>query len=137
MESLSHRINALSPSATVAMYQKTRDLQAQGIDVINLGVGEPDFNTPDHIKAAAKKGLSLNKGAARKCNNRIGVRRAVQLVNRAEVSTLTVKRMFSYLSRAKTYYQPNDKTACGTISYLLWGGLPALVWTKKILKWPR
>jgi aspartate aminotransferase len=60
MESLSHRVKILSPSATVAMNQKTRDLQAQGIDIINLGVGEPDFNTPDHIKAAAKKAIDDN-----------------------------------------------------------------------------
>jgi aspartate aminotransferase len=60
MESLSHRVQSLSPSATVAMNQKTRDLQAQGIDIINLGVGEPDFNTPDHIKAAAKKAIDDN-----------------------------------------------------------------------------
>jgi aspartate aminotransferase len=60
MESLSRRVKSLSPSATVAMYQKTRDLQAQGIDVINLGVGEPDFNTPDHIKDAAKRAIDNN-----------------------------------------------------------------------------
>lgn len=60
MESLSRRINALSPSATVAMNQKSRDLLAQGVDVINLGVGEPDFNTPDHIKEAAKKAIDDN-----------------------------------------------------------------------------
>jgi aspartate aminotransferase len=60
MESLSQRVRSLSPSATVAMNQKTRDLKAQGIDIINLGVGEPDFNTPDHIKAAAKKAIDDN-----------------------------------------------------------------------------
>jgi len=60
MDSLSQRINALSPSATVAMNQKSRDLQAKGIDIINLGVGEPDFNTPDHIKEAAKKAIDNN-----------------------------------------------------------------------------
>jgi len=60
MESLSQRVRSLSPSATVAMNQKTRDLQAKGIDIINLGVGEPDFNTPDHIKAAAKKAIDDN-----------------------------------------------------------------------------
>ncbi|OFY58834.1 MAG: aspartate aminotransferase [Bacteroidetes bacterium RBG_13_46_8] len=60
MESLSQRVKSLSPSATVAMYQKTRDLQAKGIDIINLGVGEPDFNTPDHVKAAAKKAIDDN-----------------------------------------------------------------------------
>lgn len=60
MESLSDRIKSLSPSATIAMNQKSRDLQAKGIDVINLSVGEPDFFTPDHIKAAAKKAIDNN-----------------------------------------------------------------------------
>ena len=60
MESISKRVNSLSPSATIAMNQKSRDLQAKGIDVINLSVGEPDFFTPDHIKTAAKKAIDDN-----------------------------------------------------------------------------
>ncbi|MBN2348198.1 MAG: pyridoxal phosphate-dependent aminotransferase [Bacteroidales bacterium] len=60
MEHLSERLKSLSPSATMAMNQKTRDLKAKGIDVINLSVGEPDFNTPDHIKEAGKKAIDDN-----------------------------------------------------------------------------
>ena len=60
MEQVSQRINSLAQSATMAMNQKGRDLKAQGIDIINLSVGEPDFNTPDHIKAAAKKAIDDN-----------------------------------------------------------------------------
>ncbi len=60
MESISNRVNSLSPSATIAMNQKSRDLQAKGINVINLSVGEPDFFTPDHIKDAAKKAIDNN-----------------------------------------------------------------------------
>lgn len=60
MESVSKRIATLSPSATMAMNQKGKDLKAKGIDVINLSVGEPDFNTPDHIKEAAKKAIDNN-----------------------------------------------------------------------------
>ena len=60
MEKLSDRLNRLSPSATLAMSQKSSELKAQGIDVINLSVGEPDFNTPDHIKAAAIKAVEEN-----------------------------------------------------------------------------
>ena len=52
MNQLSDRLNSLSPSATLAMSQKSAELKAQGVDVINLSVGEPDFNTPDHIKEA-------------------------------------------------------------------------------------
>ena len=52
---LSSLVNRLAPSATLAMSQKSAELKAQGIDNINLSVGEPDFDTPDHIKEAAKK----------------------------------------------------------------------------------
>ncbi len=60
MENLSDRLNRLAPSATLAMSQKSSELKAQGIDVINMSVGEPDFNTPDHIKEAAKKAIDDN-----------------------------------------------------------------------------
>lgn len=60
MEHISQRIQSLSPSATLAMSQKSNELKAQGVDVINMSVGEPDFNTPDHIKEAAKKAIDDN-----------------------------------------------------------------------------
>ncbi|MBP6062293.1 MAG: pyridoxal phosphate-dependent aminotransferase [Bacteroides graminisolvens] len=60
MNQLSDRLNSLSPSETLAMSQKSNELKAQGIDVINMSVGEPDFNTPDHIKEAAKKAVDDN-----------------------------------------------------------------------------
>lgn len=57
---LSSRINRLQPSATFAMSAKSAELKAQGIDVINMAVGEPDFNTPDHVKEAAHKAIDNN-----------------------------------------------------------------------------
>ena len=60
MTQLSNRLNRLAPSATLAMSQKSGEMKAQGIDVINMSVGEPDFNTPDHIKEAAKKAIDEN-----------------------------------------------------------------------------
>ena len=57
---LSERLNRLAPSATLAMSQKSAELKAQGIDIINMSVGEPDFNTPDHVKAAAKQAIDDN-----------------------------------------------------------------------------
>ena len=60
MELLSARLAALSPSETFAMAQKSNELKAQGIDVINMSVGEPDFTTPEHIKQAAKKAIDNN-----------------------------------------------------------------------------
>lgn len=60
MNELSARLNRLAPSATLAMSQRSNELKASGVDVVNLSVGEPDFNTPDHIKEAAKKAIDDN-----------------------------------------------------------------------------
>ena len=60
MNYLAERLNRLSPSATLAMSQKSNELKAQGVDVINMSVGEPDFDTPMHIKEAAKKAVDDN-----------------------------------------------------------------------------
>ena len=57
MTKVSERLNRLSESATLAMAQMSRELQAKGIDVISLSLGEPDFNTPEFIKEAAKKAI--------------------------------------------------------------------------------
>lgn len=61
MEKLSSLVNRLQPSATLAMSQRSGELKAQGLDIINLSVGEPDFNTPDHIKQAAKDAIDGNQ----------------------------------------------------------------------------
>ncbi|MBR6041462.1 MAG: pyridoxal phosphate-dependent aminotransferase [Paludibacteraceae bacterium] len=60
MEQVSTRLAVLSPSATLAMSQKSSELKAQGVDVISLSLGEPDFNTPDNVKEAAKKAIDDN-----------------------------------------------------------------------------
>lgn len=60
MNELSARLNRLAPSATLAMSQRSNELKASGVDVVNLSVGEPDFNTPDHLKEAAKKAIDEN-----------------------------------------------------------------------------
>ena len=60
MAQLSNRLQRLAPSATLAMSQKSSEMKAQGIDVINMSVGEPDFNTPDHIKKEAKMAIDEN-----------------------------------------------------------------------------
>ena len=60
MNRISTRVESLSPSQTLAMSQKSAELKASGVDVINLSVGEPDFNTPEHIKEAAKRAIDDN-----------------------------------------------------------------------------
>lgn len=89
---------------------------------------------PQAVRDAAERGIRLNEEVGNKCATQVGKIRAQQLANGEAVTILTVKRMYSYLSRAAEYYQPDDTTACGTISYLLWGGEPALRWAERILK---
>ena len=60
MIQISNRIKAMAQSATMAMTQKSAELRAQGVDVITMSVGEPDFNTPDFVKEAAKKAIDEN-----------------------------------------------------------------------------
>lgn len=60
MAQLSDRLNRLAPSATLAMSQRSNEMMAQGINVINMSVGEPDFMTPDYVKEAGKKAIDDN-----------------------------------------------------------------------------
>jgi hypothetical protein len=89
---------------------------------------------PKSISNNAKRGIELNKKVNNKCATQVGKVRAQQLANGEALSLSTIKRMYSYLSRAETYYDPNDTKACGTISYLLWGGLSAKSWSHNLLK---
>jgi hypothetical protein len=89
---------------------------------------------PDTVKNAAKRGIALNEKVNNRCATDVGKIRAQQLANGRNVSVQTIKRMFAYLSRAGEFYNPDDTTACGTISYLLWGGQPALRWSAAKLK---
>ena len=61
MNYLSDRINLLAESETLAMTRRSRELRAQGFDVINLSIGEPDFDTPDHVKEAAKEAIDQKR----------------------------------------------------------------------------
>lgn len=77
MAQISERVRSLSPSATLAMSQKSNELKAQGVDVINLSVGEPDFNTPDHIKEAAKRAIDENYSFYTPVAGYMSLRRAI------------------------------------------------------------
>ena len=89
---------------------------------------------PDAVSNNAKRGIELNEKNGNKCATQVGKVRAQQLANKEPISLETIKRMYSYLSRAKEYYNENDTEACGTISYLLWGGESALGWSERKLK---
>lgn len=91
------------------------------------------YKPPQSVRNNAKRGIELNEKQNNKCATQTGKVRAQQLVDES-VSLQTVKRMYSYLSRAETYYDPNETTKCGTISYLLWGGKSGLSWSRNILR---
>jgi len=89
---------------------------------------------PQSVSNNAKRGIELNKKVNNKCATQVGKVRAQQLAQGKPISVETIKRMYSYLSRAEEYYDESDTTACGTISYLLWGGKAGLRWANSKLK---
>ena len=86
------------------------------------------------ISNNAQKGIDLNDKNNNKCATPVGKVRAQQLAKGEPISVETIKRMYSYLSRAETYYDETDMNACGTISYLMWGGKAALSWSTNKLR---
>lgn len=89
---------------------------------------------PQSVRNNAKRGIELNEKANNKCATQVGKVRAQQLADGKPISVETIKRMVSYLSRAEEYYDEGNTEACGTISYLLWGGKSALRWAEAKLK---
>ena len=89
---------------------------------------------PDSVSNNAKRGIELNKKVNNKCATQVGKVRAQQLARKQKLSVETIKRMYSYLSRAEEYYKTGDKEACGYISYLLWGGKSAKSWAESKLR---
>jgi hypothetical protein len=89
---------------------------------------------PQSAKNNAKRGIELNEKLNNKCATQVGKVRARQLEKGENFTLPTLKRIYSYLSRAAAYYDPGNNEACGTISYLLWGGKSMLNWTTSKLK---
>jgi len=89
---------------------------------------------PQSAKNNAKRGIELNEKLNNKCATQVGKVRARQLEKGENFTLPTLKRIYSYLSRAAAYYEPGNNEACGTISYLLWGGKSMLNWTISKLK---
>lgn len=94
-------------------------------------LAEESYNDyPSVVKRNAQRGIALNERNGNKCATQVGKIRAQQLANGEKVSMETIKRMYSYLSRAEVYYNQGDSNDCGYISYLLWGGKAGLMWAK-------
>ena len=89
---------------------------------------------PQSARNNAKRGIELNEKLNNKCATQVGKVRARQLEKGENFTLPTLKRIYSYLSRAAAYYEPGNNEACGTISYLLWGGKSMLNWTTSKLK---
>jgi hypothetical protein len=89
---------------------------------------------PSGVRNNAKRGIELNEKNGNRCATPVGKVRAQQLAQGKPISVETIKRMHSYLSRAEEYYDENETKACGTISYLLWGGLAGKRWAASKLK---
>lgn len=89
---------------------------------------------PTSVRNNAKRGIKLNEKVNNKCATQVGKVRAQQLAKGEAISVETIKRMYSYLSRAEEYYDEGDTTSCGYISYLLWGGKSAKRWAESKLK---
>ena len=89
---------------------------------------------PDSVSNNAKRGIELNAKVGNKCATQVGKVRAQQLAQKKPITVETIKRMFSYLSRAEVYYEKGETESCGYISYLLWGGKSAKSWAESKLK---
>jgi len=89
---------------------------------------------PDSAVSNAKLGIERNKELGNKCATQVGKVRAQQIVSRENFTLPTLKRIYSYLSRAEEYYDPSKPEACGTISYLLWGGKTMKSWVESKLR---
>ena len=125
MAELSNRLNRLAPSATLAMSQKSGEMKAQGVDVINLSVGEPDFNTPDHIKEAAKKAIDENFSRYSPVPGYMDLRKAI-------VAKLKNENNLDYTTAEILVSNGAKQSVCNTVMALVNDGeeviIPAPYW---------
>ena len=111
-----------------------KELENIGIHFTNYLNAESYNDYPESVSNNAKKGIELNDKVNNKCATNVGKIRAQQLSQKEKVSIDVIQRMYSYLSRAETYYDESNTEACGTISYLLWGGKAGFIWSRKKLR---
>ena len=128
-ESIEEELAAIEEAEAEYLLNEIKSIVKQ--EDVNL---ESYSDYPDSVSNNAKRGLKLNEAVNNKCATQVGKVRAQQLAQGKPISKETIKRMFSYLSRAEAYYKPEDTEACGTISYLLWGGKSAKTWAESKLK---
>jgi len=120
-------------SQTIEEYERQLTIEELK-EIISEEKLESYSDYPEAVRNNAKRGIKLNEAVGNKCATQVGKVRAQQLANGEPVSEKTIKRMYSYLSRAEVYYEQGDKESCGYISYLLWGGKSAKTWAESKLK---
>jgi hypothetical protein len=120
-------------SQTIKEYERQLTIEELK-EIISEEKLESYSDYPEAVRNNAKRGIKLNEAVGNKCATQVGKVRAQQLANGEPVSEKTIKRMYSYLSRAEVYYEQGDKESCGYISYLLWGGKSAKTWAESKLK---
>jgi hypothetical protein len=130
--------NLVSAAALDELYltKEISDLSEQEADIVLSKIKAMFESYSDYsegIRNNAKRGIELNEKVGNKCATQVGKVRAQAIANGEKLSVDVIKRMYSYLSRAEVYYDESDTTACGTISYLLWGGKAALSWSRNKL----
>ena len=89
---------------------------------------------PDSVRNNARRGIELNKELGNKCATQVGKVRGQQLANQEPISVDTIKRMYSYLSRAEPTFEDSAPEDCGYVSFLLWGGKTGKDWSESKLK---
>ena len=123
------------PNNLSAWEQAEEDFLVEELKMILSGEELESYTDyPDAVSNNAKRGIELNEKVNNKCATQVGKVRAKQLAQKKPVTVETIKRMFSYLSRAQEYYDEGNNEACGTISYLLWGGKAGLRWAGSKLR---
>lgn len=89
---------------------------------------------PDSVRNNARRGIELNEQLGNKCATQVGKVRGQQLANKEPISIDTIKRMYSYLSRAEPNFDDAAPEDCAYVSFLLWGGKTGLDWAESKLK---
>ena len=127
------KLNGLEPLETETAEVAPNLIVGFDVKDLNIETKESYSDYPKQAVQNAKKGIELNEAIGNSCATAVGKQRGQDIANRRALSYKTIKRTYSYLSRAEEYYNPSDEKACGTISYLLWGGKSMKGYCKSII----
>ena len=127
------KLNGLEPLETETAEVAPNLIVGFDVKDLNIETKESYSDYPKQAVENAKKGIELNEAIGNSCATAVGKQRGQDIANRRALSYKTIKRTYSYLSRAEEYYNPSDEKACGTISYLLWGGKSMKGYCKSVI----